>query len=153
MSAKIRPKKKYKINRKDLDGGSLDIQKQLAKLGELHLTTPTGKKYNYCGPGTKLEERLNSNDPSILDPINKLDANCQEHDIAYSKAGDNLSKKHQADDVMIKQIGDISFNQRPWFSIPVKYTIQAKKLLGLGVKSKKRKSLLNNYDWAFFISE
>ena len=30
-------------------GGSLDIQKQLAKLGELHLRTPTGKKYNYCG--------------------------------------------------------------------------------------------------------
>ena len=39
-------------------GGALDIQKQLAKLGEIHLRTPTGKKYNYCGPGTKLEEQI-----------------------------------------------------------------------------------------------
>ena len=57
-STKIRPKNNNKTNRKDLDGGSLDIQKQLAKLGELHLRTPTGKKCNYCGPGTKLEESL-----------------------------------------------------------------------------------------------
>ena len=27
-----------------LQGGAIDIQKQLAKLGELHLRTPTGKK-------------------------------------------------------------------------------------------------------------
>ena len=83
LSTKIRPKKKYKTNRKDLDGGSLDIQKHLSKLGELHLITPTGEKYNYCGPGTKLEERLNSGDPKYRDPINKLDAICQQHDIAY----------------------------------------------------------------------
>ena len=72
LSTKIRPKKKYKTNRKDLDGGTIDIQRQLAKLGELRLRTPTGKKCNYCGPGTKLEERLNSNDPSIRNPTNKL---------------------------------------------------------------------------------
>ena len=82
---------------------------------------------------------MNSNDSSIRDPINKLDAICQQHDIAYSKAGDNLSKKHQADDVMLKQIRDIPFNQRPWFSTPVKYTMEAKKILGLGVKSKNVK--------------
>ena len=83
LSTKIRPKKKYKTNRKDLDGGSLDIQKHLSKLGELHLITTTGEKYNYCGPSTKLEERLNSGDPKYRDPINKLDAICQQHDIAY----------------------------------------------------------------------
>ena len=43
LSTKIRSKKKYKTNRKDLDGARLDIQKQLAKHGELHLRTPTGK--------------------------------------------------------------------------------------------------------------
>ena len=31
-----------------MNGGALDIQKQLAKLGELHMRTPTGKKYIYC---------------------------------------------------------------------------------------------------------
>ena len=41
---------------------------------------------------------------------------------------------------MIKQIGDIPFSQRPWFSTPVKYTMQAKKLLGLGVRPKNVKS-------------
>ena len=109
LSTKIRPKKKYKTNRKDLDGGAIDIQKHLSKLGELHSTS---KKYNY-GPGTKLEERLNSNDSSICEPINRLDAICKQRDIAYSKAGDNLSRKYEADNVMIKQIGDIPVSQRP----------------------------------------
>ena len=36
-----------------MTGGKFDIQRQLAKLGELHMRTPTGKKYNYCGPGTE----------------------------------------------------------------------------------------------------
>ena len=58
FSTKIRPIKRYRTNRKDLDGGAIDIQKHLSKLGELHLRTPTGKKYNYYGPGTKLEERI-----------------------------------------------------------------------------------------------
>ena len=75
----------------------------------MHLRTPTVKKYNYCGPGTKLEERLNSNNPSIREHINPLDAFCKDHDIAYSKAGDDLSKKHEADNVIIKQMGNIPF--------------------------------------------
>ena len=137
LSTKIRTKKKYKTNRKDLDGAGLDIQKQLAKLGELHLRTPSGKKYDYCGPGTRLQERLNSNNPSIRDPIIRLDRICQAHDIAYSQTGNDLAKKHKAYDVMVKAIGDIPFSQRPWFSTPVKYTMQAKTFQGLGVKRAK----------------
>ena len=74
-------------------GRGVDIQKHLSKLGELHMRTPTGKKYNYCGPGTKLEERLASNDPKYRDPINDLDKICQSHDIAYSKSK-SLADKH-----------------------------------------------------------
>ena len=80
-------------------GKGVDIQKHLSKLGEIHMRTPTMKKYNYCGPGTKLEERLTSNDPKIRDPINNLDAICQKHDIAYNEAK-SLKDKHKADDVM-----------------------------------------------------
>ena len=40
LSTKIRPKKNYKTNRKDL-GGGIDIQKHLSKLGELDMRTPT----------------------------------------------------------------------------------------------------------------
>jgi hypothetical protein len=35
--------------------------------------------YRYCGPFTKLDERLARGDK----PINKLDAGCQQHDIYY----------------------------------------------------------------------
>ena len=31
LSTKIRPKKNYKTNRKDLDGGAIDIHKQIGK--------------------------------------------------------------------------------------------------------------------------
>lgn len=48
---------------------------------ELHL--PGG--YQYCGPGTKLKDRLARGDPGI----NKLDEACKLHDIAYSKYSDS----------------------------------------------------------------
>ena len=46
LSTKVRPNKKYVTDRKDLDGsglGGFDLQKQLSKLGELHMRTPKGK--------------------------------------------------------------------------------------------------------------
>ena len=131
LSTKIRPKKKYKTNRKDLDGGALDIQKHLSKLGEIHMRTPTMKKYNYCGPGTKLEERLTSNDPKIRDPINNLDSICQRHDVAYSKAK-TLKDKHKADDVMLDEISKIPYMKRPWGTTAVQAMITGKRKLGLG---------------------
>ena len=131
LSTKIRPKKKYKTDRKDLDGGALDIQKHLSKLGEIHMRTPTMKKYNYCGPGTKLEKRLTSNDPKIRDPINNLDSICQRHDIAYSEAK-SLKDKHKADDVMLDEISKIPYMKRPWGTTAVQAMITGKRKLGLG---------------------
>lgn len=54
---------------------------------ELHLPG-----YNYCGPGTKLRERLIRGDKGI----NELDEACKQHDIAYSNYSD-LSNRHIAD--------------------------------------------------------
>lgn len=54
---------------------------------ELHLPG-----YNYCGPGTKLRERLSRGDRGI----NKLDDACMRHDIAYSNSN-NLEDRHKAD--------------------------------------------------------
>lgn len=51
---------------------------------EFHL--PGG--YQYCGPGTNLAKRLRRGDPGI----NKLDAACKQHDIAYAKYSDNKSR-------------------------------------------------------------
>lgn len=48
--------------------------------------------YNYCGPGTKLRERLARGDRGV----NKLDEACMHHDIAYTKYTDLLNR-HKAD--------------------------------------------------------
>lgn len=58
---------------------------------ELHLPG-----YNYCGPGTKLQERLLRGDTGI----NELDSACMQHDIAYSKSN-NLEDRHKADFVLM----------------------------------------------------
>lgn len=49
--------------------------------------------YQFCGPGTKLKERLARGDQGI----NPLDAACRKHDIAYSQNKNNLNRRHQAD--------------------------------------------------------
>ena len=54
---------------------------------ELHLPG-----YNYCGPGTKLFERLARGDQGI----NPLDNACKVHDITYSEY-QNLDQRHRAD--------------------------------------------------------
>lgn len=54
---------------------------------ELHLPG-----YNYCGPGTRLRERLLRGDKGI----NQLDDACMRHDIAYSKHS-SLEDRHKAD--------------------------------------------------------
>lgn len=59
---------------------------------ELHLPG-----YNYCGPGTRLRERLARGDRGV----NPLDEECKQHDIAYSKSP-NLQDRHKADIDLLK---------------------------------------------------
>ena len=47
-----------------------------------------GPGYKFCGPGTKLAERLERGDTGI----NPLDDACREHDIAYSDSSTNRRK-------------------------------------------------------------
>lgn len=61
---------------------------------ELHL--PGG--YQYCGPGTKLKQRLSRGDPGI----NKLDEACKAHDIAYSNYTDT-ERRSIADRVLAEK--------------------------------------------------
>ncbi|KAL9957015.1 hypothetical protein ACROYT_G038593 [Oculina patagonica] len=132
-------------------GKGLDIQKHLSKLGELHMRTPTGKKYNYCGPGTKLEKRLASNDPKYRDPINNLDSICQQHDIDYSNSK-SLADKHKADDLMLKRISKIPFKDRPWGTTGVQALIASKRKIGLGkaVVIERFNRTLKNKMWKQF---
>jgi len=57
--------------------------------------------YRYCGPGTKLQERLSNNEPGV----NPLDEACKEHDIAYHQHKD-LNLRHQADRVLASKAWD-----------------------------------------------
>ena len=58
LSTKIRPNRKYKTDRKDLDGGSLDIHKAIGRLPK-----PKGgwtlPGHKYTGPYNDLENQVN----------------------------------------------------------------------------------------------
>lgn len=87
---KMSPTNTKRLSRKQTVKGSGLIGTVLNKVIdalpiELHL--PGG--YRYCGPGTRLKERLARGDPGI----NGLDEACKEHDIAYSLYKDDFKRK------------------------------------------------------------
>ena len=55
-------------------GGAVDIQNLINQKGlpEFHMRALKSKTYNFCGPNTKLEERLARGDEGI----NRLDQVC-----------------------------------------------------------------------------
>lgn len=102
---------------------------------ELHI--PGG--YQYCGPGTKLEERLKRGDPGI----NKLDQACKEHDIAYSKYSDT-SQRAVADQTLAKRAWervsakDSSLSEKA-SALAVATAMKAKTSIGGCIKRKCRR--------------
>lgn len=96
---------------------------------ELHI--PGG--YQYCGPGTRLRERLQRGDPGI----NPLDKACKEHDIAYGIFKD-LSQRHQADKQLQSRAwervkaGDASVGERA-AALLVSGAMATKTKLGMGM--------------------
>lgn len=91
--------------------------------------------YQYCGPGTKLAERVKRGDPGI----NPLDAACKEHDIAYSRNRENVAGRNVADKILADKAGprvfakDASLGEKvaAW---AVANTMKAKAKLGLGMR-------------------
>ncbi|KAJ8949435.1 hypothetical protein NQ318_007536 [Aromia moschata] len=101
---------------------------------ELHLP-----KYSYCGPNTRLAERLAKGDQGI----NELDRSCRDHDIAYSKSS-NLQDQHKADYVLEQRAWkrvkskDASLGEKTnaWL---VTNVMKLKRKLGMGVRSHRRR--------------
>ena len=102
---------------------------------ELHLPG-----YQFCGPGTKLQKRLQRGDIGI----NALDAACREHDIAYSQSKD-INTRHQADNVLLEKAwqrvkskdSDLKERANAWF---VTNAMKTKVKFGMGnVLSKLKK--------------
>lgn len=90
--------------------------------------------YQFCGPGTKLKERLKRGDKGI----NQLDKYCREHDIAYSQKKD-LKERHKADELLASKAWervkakDSSIGER-LTSLAIAGMMKAKVKLGLGKK-------------------
>lgn len=93
--------------------------------------------YQYCGPGTKLAERLKRGDPGI----NLLDQACKEHDIVYSKFKEpedrNIADKILAGKAWQRvKSNDASFGERA-NALLVSNIMNAKVKLGMGLKKSK----------------
>lgn len=101
---------------------------------ELHLPG-----YQYCGPGTKLRQRLARGDPGI----NLLDQACKEHDISYSKFK-NTSDRHIADRILTEKAwqrvksGDASLGEKA-NALLVTNLLKAKTKFGMGCSKNKDK--------------
>lgn len=99
---------------------------------ELHI--PGG--YNFCGPGTKLKQRLDRGDKGI----NLLDESCKRHDIAYSKNKD-INQRHAADRLLADEAlqrfksKDATIGERI-AALSVAGAMKTKVKLGMGVSNK-----------------
>lgn len=112
------------------------INKAIDKLPfEAHL-----KGFNYCGPGTRLKERLARGDQGI----NPLDEACKLHDIAYAKFSDSdnrrVADKELAERAWARvKSNDAKFGEKAaaWF---VTNAMKVKsKIGGGGVKRRRRR--------------
>lgn len=118
------------------------INKIINKLPvELHIPG-----YQYCGPGTKLRERLARGDPGI----NPLDTACKEHDIAYSKHREDIQARNAADRVLAEKAwqrvksSDASLGERAAALVVTNIMkVKSKMGMGLGKKRKCSKKKLN----------
>ena len=151
LSTKIRPKKKYKTNRKDLNGGSLDIHNAILKIAPKKGFVMPG--HHYTGPGNPLDKQLkyDPNTGQILEiydkPTGRTDAVSMQHDVDYSVCGnkpksDQIKCKNEADRKMVKALDSIPWKERQWGHTVARNAIAAKAKLGLGVKKQgKSKNL------------
>ena len=89
-------------------------------------------------PGTNLDKRLINGWPRYDSlPINPIDWTAYYHDLRYNEAGDDLAKKHIADEKMITELDaiptdDLSIKERLIRNL-VKRIIKAKVRFGLGL--------------------
>ncbi|KYN21654.1 hypothetical protein ALC57_05972, partial [Trachymyrmex cornetzi] len=108
--------------------------------------------YQFCGPGTRLVKRLARGNRGI----NRLDAACREHDIAYSRCN-HLTDRHIADRVLAERAreritaSDSTFGEKA-VATAVWAAMKAKTKLGMGMKRRKRtkrKTTSGNETWRY----
>jgi hypothetical protein len=107
-------------------GGIINWTLNNLKLPEMHIPG-----YNFCGPFTKLEERLERGDKGI----NPLDEACKQHDIAYHNFTD-LDTRHVADKILQERVlsKDAAWRER-LAAAAVGGITYGKRKLGMGIES------------------
>lgn len=133
--------------------GILNTALRKLPIPELHMSLPkyvasenvdngsfnnTGR-YSFCGPGTKLEKRLEEG----YKGVNDLDKACKEHDIAYSKEK-STEARNKADDALAHIASAIAIDPKvSKYEKNDAKTVMAimatKSRLGMGVSKKKMK--------------
>ena len=84
----MRPDKRYKTDRPELDGRGIDIDKWIGKFPKPKAGWTPGK-YKYMGPYNPLEKQLTYNPETgevtewKVKPYNKVDEIAAHHDICY----------------------------------------------------------------------
>ena len=115
-STKLRPKKKYKTNRKKLDESGLDLHKAIGKLPrpQLGFTFPGHK---YTGPYSPLEQQLKYDliTGKILEiydqPTGPTDAIVMQHDVDYAVCKNDRKCKNKADRKMVQALDNVPHNE------------------------------------------
>ena len=137
LSTKVRPSKKYKTDRKDLDGSGVDIHKWIGKLPRPKAGWTPGK-YKYMGAYNPLDKQLEY-DPETGEvlrwhvmPYNKVDEVSVYHDICHDMGKD----KGECDREMIKSLDQIPYGEMPKWGSTARFLINTKQKLGLGLNSK-----------------
>ena len=140
LSTKVRPNKKYKTDRADLDGKGIDIHKWIGKLPRPKAGFTPGK-YKYMGAYNPLDKQLEY-DPETGEvlklkvfPYNKVDEISAYHDICY----DMGKNKGECDKEMVKSLDKIPYGEMPKRASTARFLINTKQKLGLGLNSKNVK--------------
>jgi hypothetical protein len=73
---------------------------------EIHLRTLSSRRYNYCGPNTRLQRRMTLN--GIIcdgsEPINRIDEISMRHNLTYEDADEGRGTRLEADEAMLREL-------------------------------------------------
>ena len=141
MSTKVRPNKKYKTDRPELDiGKRIYIHKWIGKLPRPKAGFTPGK-YKYTGPYNPLEKQLRyiPETGEVLEwkvkPYNEVDKIAAYYDICYDTGKD----KGDCDKEMVKSLDNIPYGEMPKWGSIARFLINTKQKLGLGLNTKNVK--------------
>ena len=146
LSTKVRPNKKYKTDRPELDGRGLDIHNAILKVAPKKGFVLPG--HNYTGPGNPLEDQLLYDDKGNIlkiyqQPTGPTDAVSMQHDVDYTVCGnkpksEQVKCKNEADKKMIKSLDAIPWKKRQWGHAMARTMINTKQKLGMGLNASRR---------------